>query len=84
MKVLLAAGAVDVNARDKKQWTALHHAAGSNRAEVAKLLLSIDDVDVNARDLGGSTAFDVAKEHDASACVALLRDWKGDHAHFAT
>lgn len=36
--------------------TALHLAAGLNRADVVKLLLEQDDIDCSARDSGGRTA----------------------------
>lgn len=58
---LLTVHGIDVNAKNKKEWTALMYAAMRGHIEIVKLL-AVPSIDVNAKDEEGKTAFMHAAE----------------------
>jgi len=77
VRELLEAGNTDVNAADHEGHTALHWAAESGHAEVARLLLTIGKADVNRKasdERLGTTALHIAASEVRSEVVSTLLD----------
>jgi ankyrin repeat protein len=73
VRLLLEAEAIEVNAKDIDDWTALHYAACYGRPAIAKRLLE-GGADPTLRDIDGRTAIDWAREQGKSEVVALLSE----------
>ena len=63
----------DVNAKNNRNWTALHLAACNGRDAVARLLVEWR-IDVEAKNSTGQTAGDLAVRNKHEAIVQLLRE----------
>lgn len=72
VKEIIESG-VDVNKR-KGKWTALHYAAESGNAEIAKMLLEAG-ARTEVRGLEGLTPLHIAANNGHSSVVAYLLDW---------
>ncbi|KOO32592.1 hypothetical protein Ctob_010291 [Chrysochromulina tobinii] len=73
VRLLLAAEAIEVNAKDIYDYTALHNAAIHGRLAIAKRLLE-GGADPTLRTKFGKTAIDSARENGESEIVALLSE----------
>ena len=81
---LLLAHAADIQARDRKGWTALHYAADHGHTEVALVLLE-NGVDINARDRNNKTALQIVTESGCRAFDDLRStDGKDNDQHTGT
>jgi ankyrin repeat protein len=80
-RILLKKSTIQVNLKDDRGHTALHHAAMSGDIEITKSLLEKEDVELNPRDFRGCTplcwAAWAASEGDVEA-MALLLDRGGN------
>ena len=63
---------IDVNAKNKDEFTALMCAAFKGHLEIAREFLKVPGIDVNARDLDGGTALTFAKENKDKEMIDLL------------
>lgn len=70
---------MDVNGSHACGWSPLMVAAGGDRLECCRLLLHHEDVDARHTDIRGYSAFDVATQHKATQCIALLHDYQPIH-----
>jgi ankyrin repeat protein len=82
VRLLLAAEAIEVNAKRSDDRTALHIAAHWGYLAIAKRLLE-GGADPTLRDKYGRTALDWARQHGNSEVVALLSEPRGWKAAFA-
>ncbi|KOO25507.1 ankyrin repeat-containing protein, partial [Chrysochromulina tobinii] len=73
VRLLLEAEAIEVNATNIHDGTALHYAAGNGHLAVAKRLLE-GGADPTLRTKYGQTAIDLAREYGNSEVVALLSE----------
>jgi hypothetical protein len=73
VRLLLEAEAIEVNAKDNTDRTALHLAAIYGRLAIAKRLLE-EGADPTLRNKYGDTAIDYAREYGKSEVVALLSE----------
>jgi len=71
--LLLAAEAIEVNAKENGDWTALHYAAAHGNLAIAKRLLE-GGADPTLRAKDGRTAIDIARMNGNSEVVALLSE----------
>ncbi|KAF2113564.1 hypothetical protein BDV96DRAFT_114202 [Lophiotrema nucula] len=74
VKLLLDAGKVDVDAKDKNRWTPLWRAAENGHEAIVNLLLDTGKVNVNAKDKEGQTLLWRAAGNGYKAIVKLLLD----------
>jgi hypothetical protein len=79
VRLLLATGRVDVNARSSSDWTPLHKAVIYAKAEGITRLLLDAGADVNARDGRGETPLSKALWYKCYGTAILLRE-RGGHA----
>jgi len=63
MDLLLAKRELDVNAKDKEQWTPLHSACSSGNLDCVERLLNHPKIDVNICNKSGSTPFQYLVRH---------------------
>ena len=75
VKQFIVAGE-DVNAKDNRGRTSLHHAASGGHKEVVELLIA-EGADVNAKGASGTTPLEFAEDHPEIA--DLLRKHGGKH-----
>ncbi|KOO33211.1 hypothetical protein Ctob_016545, partial [Chrysochromulina tobinii] len=73
VRLLLAAEAIEVNAKSNNDTTALHGAAAWGHLAIAKRLLE-GGADPTLRDKDGKTALDWARQYGKSEVVALLSE----------
>ncbi|KOO47156.1 ankyrin repeat-containing protein, partial [Chrysochromulina tobinii] len=73
VRLLLEAKAIEVNAKNNYDQTALHYAAHDGYLAIAKRLLE-GGADVTLRDKYGETAIDLARKQGKSEVVALLSE----------
>ncbi|KOO52839.1 ankyrin repeat-containing protein, partial [Chrysochromulina tobinii] len=73
VRLLLEAEAIEVNAKNIYDVTALHYAAAMGRLAIAKRLLE-GGADPTLRDIDGKTAIDDARRNGKSEVVALLSE----------
>ena len=73
MYVLLSTGRVDVNSRDKHQWTPLLWAVQRNKPVAVDILLEASETEVDCRSVTGKTPLTVAAMcgHEAKLCKLL-------------
>jgi ankyrin repeat protein len=75
VKMLLNAGKVNINVKDKYGWTPLIHATWRGNGRVVKMLLDIGKVDVDyVVDIDGQTAFLIAVAGGHKGAVKMLMD----------
>jgi len=79
VRLLLEAKAIEVNAKNNYDQTALHYAAHDGYLAIAKRLLE-GGADVTLRDKYGETAIDLARKQGKSEVVALLSEPRWDKA----
>ncbi|PYH31536.1 uncharacterized protein BO87DRAFT_418040 [Aspergillus neoniger CBS 115656] len=79
MYVLLSMGSVDVNSRDKHQWTPLLWAVQRNKPVAVDILLEASETEVDCRSVTGKTPLTVAAMcgHEAMLCK-LLQSGRAD------
>ncbi|KAH6903926.1 ankyrin repeat-containing domain protein [Coprinopsis sp. MPI-PUGE-AT-0042] len=63
---------IDINAKDKRGWTALMHAAHFTCADVMKPLLEVPGIDINTVSIDGDTALSLASRYGDEEMVELL------------
>ncbi|RAK89407.1 hypothetical protein BO79DRAFT_217474 [Aspergillus costaricaensis CBS 115574] len=73
MYVLLSTGRVDVNSRDKHQWTPLLWAVQRNKPVAVDILLEASETEIDCRSVTGKTPLTVAAMcgHEAMLCKLL-------------
>ncbi|KAF5323832.1 hypothetical protein D9611_008290 [Ephemerocybe angulata] len=72
VKLLLAAGGIDVNAEGSSRWVALIWAASEGKEALIRLLLAVPGIDVNAPDTKGRTPLSFAAMNGDEAVAKLL------------
>ncbi|KAF8538816.1 ankyrin repeat-containing domain protein [Trichophaea hybrida] len=71
IQLLLDCGA-DKEAKDSKEWTALHHAASGGHDSIVYLLVNTLSVDKEAKNEDGSTSLHLAAKNGHESTVRLL------------
>ena len=77
LKAAIVAGA-DVNALDRKGWTALMHAVNKGYVLMVEALLSVPSAEIDIRAPDGATALFIAVIHEHPEIIALLIERDAD------